>query len=151
MILDRLERADRYARLHRRFATALEFLRKPEIGEISCGRHAIDGEDLFVIIEKVDGRGRDAARVEFHRRYIDIQFLVSGCEQIGWISTDDCGTTLQPYDSQSDFGLYADAPVTWLTLQPGMLAIFFPEDGHAPLAGTGSAHKAIVKVAVEDA
>ncbi|WP_164102753.1 YhcH/YjgK/YiaL family protein [Candidatus Laterigemmans baculatus] len=150
MILDRLERADRYVRLHRQFAAALEFLRKPELAEISSGRHAIDGEQLFVIIEQVDGRGRDGARVEYHRRYIDIQYLIGGTEQIGWISTDDCHTSEQPYDPQSDFGLYADAPSTWLTLEPGMLAIFFPEDGHAPLAGSGSAHKAIVKVAVDD-
>lgn len=149
MVLDRIERADRYAGLHRRFATALEYLRKPEIGEISSGRHAIDGDNLFVIIEKVEGRGRDAAPVEYHRRYIDIQFLISGSEQIGWISIDDCRTSLQPYDAERDFGLYADPPVSWFTLQPGTLAIFFPEDGHAPLAGTGLAHKAIVKVAID--
>ena len=149
MILDQLRHADRYAALHRRFATALEFLRKPQIGELTSGRHAIDGDDLFVIIEKVEGRGREQARVEYHRRYIDIQFLVSGDEQIGWISTGDCRTRLQPYDPQRDVGFFADSPAAWLTLQPGMLAIFFPEDGHAPLAGSGVAHKAIIKVAIE--
>lgn len=149
MILDHLERADRYAGLHGRFATALEYLRKPQIAEISSGRHAIDGDDLFIIIEKVEGRGRELARVEYHRRYIDIQFVISGMEQIGWISIDDCQQSLQPYDLQTDVGFYAEPPVTWFTLQPGTLAIFFPEDGHAPLAGSGPAHKAIVKIAVE--
>lgn len=150
MIVDRLQHAERYAELHGRFAAAFEYLRRPEIGEMANGRYAIDGDDLFVIVERLEGRGRDGARVEYHRQYIDIQFVIDGTEQIGWIPTTDCRSGAQPYDPQRDVGFYADAPATWLSLPSGTFAIFFPEDSHAPLAGSGPVHKAVVKVAVEE-
>jgi beta-galactosidase beta subunit len=46
-------------------------------------------------------------------------------------------------------GFFYDRPTTWLTLSAGQFAVFFPEDAHAPLAGQGGVHKAVVKVAVK--
>lgn len=150
MILDQLQHAHRYAGLHGRFAAAFEYLRRPELGQMANGRYAIDGDDLFVIVERVEGRGREAARVECHQQYIDIQFVIGGTEQIGWIPTEGCRSASQSYDPQRDVGFYDDLPATWLCLPAGTFAIFFPEDGHAPLAGSGPAHKAVIKVAVEE-
>lgn len=150
MILDRLQHAPRYTKLHGQFAAAFEYLRGPELAKMANGRYPIDGDDLFVIIERVEGRGRDGARAEFHRQYIDIQYVIGGTEEIGWIPTADCQTVAQPYDAQRDVGFFDDVPATWLSLPAGAFAVFFPEDGHAPLAGWRQVHKAIVKVAVEE-
>jgi beta-galactosidase beta subunit len=43
---------------------------------------------------------------------------------------------------------FRDRPDSWLSLPAGRLAIFFPDDAHAPLAGRGTLKKAIVKIAV---
>lgn len=149
MILDSLEAADRYAALHPRFKEALDYLRRPGLAEMDEGRHAIDEDRLWVIIERVEGRGREAARLEFHRRHIDIQYVISGEEQIGWMPTGDCHQLRQPYDMQRDVGFFDDRPGTWLAMPAGMLAIFYPQDAHAPLAGNGPAHKAVIKVLID--
>lgn len=152
MIIDRLEFADRYVALHPQFGEAFRFLRKYEPATSVPGRHKLapeSGEDAgapFLIIEKAEGRGQDAARVEYHRRYIDIQFVAEGCEQIGWIPTGHCSSPAGDFDAEKDIGFFQDRPQTWLKIPAGCFAIFFPEDGHAPLAGTDSVHKVVVKV-----
>ena len=149
MILDTLDSADRYAALHPRFKEALDYLRRDDLRQLPDGRHAIDEDRLWVIIERIHGRGREAARLEAHQRHIDIQFVVDGEEQIGWMPTGDCRQIDQPYDMQRDVGFFGDTPRTWLTMRAGTLAVFYPEDAHAPLAGRGSAHKAVIKVLID--
>ena len=78
MITDILTNAERYTPLHPRFAAAFEFLRRPDLDTLSTGRHVIDGDELFVLIQRSSGRTREEAKLESHRRYIDIQYVIAG-------------------------------------------------------------------------
>jgi YhcH/YjgK/YiaL family protein len=148
MILDTLANATRYVHLHPLFAVALDQLRRADLSALAAGKHNLDGDRLFLLIDKKDGRGREAAALEAHRRYIDIQFSISGDEEIGWKTLAECSAS-EPYSSERDIEFFSDAPETWMALSPGKFAIFFPEDAHAPLAGVGPLHKAVLKIAVE--
>lgn len=148
MIIDRLEYADRYVALHPLFGAAFRYLREMDPYEVPDGRHMIQGDELFAIVERTQGRGRDLSPLEHHRRYIDIQYVVAGDETIGWMPTGHCQQSSAPFDSQRDIGFYKDRPQTWLKVPPGCFVIFFPEDGHAPLAGEGSVHKVVLKIAL---
>jgi biofilm protein TabA len=149
MILDDLPEADRYAALHPGFAAAFEFLRHAPLMELEPGRHEIDGPRLFVMINHDLGRGRDKACIEAYRKYIDIQYVISGHEEIGWKPTATCRTVDMPYSAERDVMLFADRPETWVAVEPRSFVIFYPQDAHAPLAGTGETRKAVVKVAVD--
>ena len=76
MILDTLARADRYSVLHPLFAHAFAFLRQTDLDALAPGMHAIEGEQLFAIVEHCLGRTRAQAQLECHRRYIDIQLVL---------------------------------------------------------------------------
>ena len=145
MVLDRLEEADRYADLHPAFARAFAFLRSTDLLALASGRHEVDG-DLYVSIDDADGRGREGARLEYHRAHIDIQLTLDGHEEIGWQPLASCAGVGDGFDLSRDIGFCAGRPRTWLSLPPGTFAIFFPTDAHAPLAGSGRVKKAIVKV-----
>lgn len=147
MILDRLDRAGRYDAVHPLFARAFAFLRDTNIRALLPGRQELDGERMYVSVDHVDGRGRAGARLEAHRRYIDIQVTIEGHEEIGWRSLDACRAPA-PFDLEKDIGFFDDRPESWLALMPGEFAIFFPEDAHAPLAARGALKKAVVKVLV---
>lgn len=147
MVIDLLAGADRYAELHPSFARAFEFLRSTDLLGLAPGRHPIDGDRIFVSIDRADGQERAGARLEYHRAHIDIQLTLQGDEQIGWMPLAACRTPDGPFDLSRDIGFYQDRPATWLALPPGTFAIFFPEDAHAPLAGSGAVRKAIVKIA----
>ena len=148
MVLDSLASAQRYAALHRAFGRAFLFLAETDLDALASGRNDVDGDDLFVIIERRDGRGRESARLEAHRRYIDIQYTVRGEEEIGWTPLASCALPDGEFDAGKDIGFYRDQPSAWLRVPGGSFAIFFPDDAHAPLAGRGPLMKAIVKIAV---
>jgi YhcH/YjgK/YiaL family protein len=147
VILDTLANSGAYVALHPLFAPAFEFLRATDLRSLASGRHAIDGDRLFVSIDHVEGRGRAAARLEAHRRYIDIQLTVDGFEEIGWRPLSTCRIP-SPFDPGRDIGFFDDPPETWLALPSGHFAVFFPDDAHAPLAGDGPLVKAVVKVSM---
>ncbi len=146
MILDVLDRSARYAALHPLFAEAFAFLAATDVAALPPGRVALLGERLFVLVDEPEGRGRTGARLEAHRRYIDIQLTVSGLEEIGWRPIEDCRTADGPFAADRDLGFFTDRPETWLVIPPRHFAIFFPDDAHAPLAGEGRLKKAVVKV-----
>ena len=154
MVLDTLARCDRYTPLHPAFARAFEFLTGADWTELisraaSAERHDIDGDRLYVSIARTDGRGRDGARLEAHRRYIDIQMTIEGHEEIGWKPLGDCTQPAGTFDAMKDIAFFNDRPDSWLSLPAGHFAIFFPDDAHAPLGGQGTVQKAIMKIAIE--
>jgi YhcH/YjgK/YiaL family protein len=158
MVLDTLAHSQRYASLHPMFGRAFAFLngalwaRMASAAAADDGtgvRHAIDGDRLYVSIDRTQGRGRDRSRLEAHRRYIDIQLTIEGHEEIGWKPLATCAQPDDQYDNERDVRFYGDLPETWLSLPAGHFAIFFPDDAHAPLAGRRMLTKAVMKIAVE--
>lgn len=148
MILDDLQAAGRYDALHPLFCKGMEFLARADLESLPGGRHEIDGDRVFALVNRDPGRGRAGARLEAHRKYIDIQYLVSGREEIGWRPTEQCQQVSEPYDDSRDILFFADQPQTWIELPVGKFMIFYPQDAHAPLAATGDNLKVVIKVAV---
>ena len=158
MVADALTQWRRYSSLHPAFTRAFEFVRDADWAAIAplpadmrafSVRHAIDGERLYVSVDRTEGRGRDAARLEAHRRYIDIQLTIDGQEEIGWRPLGRCMAPDGQFDTARDVGFFSDRPESWLSLPAGHFAIFFPDDAHAPLAGRGMLTKAIIKIAID--
>jgi YhcH/YjgK/YiaL family protein len=149
MILDRLENADLYAKLHPAFAKAFAFLRSDKVTSLEPGRHELDGDRLFVLLATTPGRGHAGAKLEAHRKYIDIQYVVRGTDEIGWRPTKQCLEVESAYNDERDVAFWHDAPESWSTLVAGSFVILYPHDAHAPLGGAGDVSKAVIKVAVE--
>jgi len=147
MILDSLDNAARYHPLHSRFKQAFDWLRSRRLEDLSDGRQEIDGDNVYALVMREHGRGQAVAKYETHRKYIDIQYLASGSDLMGW-------THLVPelkslgYDVAKDLEFYEAKPSLWVPVPAGTFAIFFPEDAHAPMADVGPMLKVVVKVRV---
>ena len=148
MILDTISRGGEYASLHPLFGKAMAFLAEVDLGDLAEGRHEIEGDRIYALVMTVVGKGREAARLEVHRRYIDIQVTIRGEEVIGWQALSGCAGA-DGFDADADVGFYEDVPASWVTVPAGAFAVFFPDDAHAPLAGDGEVVKVVVKVAVD--
>ncbi len=135
--------------MHPGFARAFQWLQSTDLASLPLGKHSLDGDRLFVIVARDEGRGQAGARLEAHRRYIDIQYIVSGDEAMGWRPTEECRSVTEPYASERDIAFFGDAPESWFAVPAGSFTIFYPSDAHAPLAGLGLLQKAVVKVAVD--
>jgi len=148
MILDSLPQADRYFALHPLFVRAFEFLRGTDLKSLAPGKHTVEGERIFAIVEACAGRTWAEAKLECHRRYIDIQLVLEGVDEMGWKPVAECVDPATDYDVARDIRFFNDAPSSWIATPPGSFCLFFPDDAHAPLVSTGQIRKAVVKIAV---
>lgn len=148
MILDTLTRSNRYLALHPLFARAFEFLRGTDLKSLPPGKHSVQGEQIFAIVEACAGRARTEAKLECHRRYIDIQLVLEGVDEMGWKPLAGCVDPATDYDEARDIRFFNDAPSSWIATPAGSFCLFFPDDAHAPLVSTGLIRKVVVKIAL---
>jgi len=146
MIIDKIENLKNYAAVNPLFPKVVEFLQQNDLATMEPGKYEIQGKDLFVNITMAKGKTPDEAVIETHNRMIDIQIPVTAAETFGYTQRD-----LLPdatYNNEKDITKIPDlAADSYVTCQPGMMAIFFPQDGHAPcIAGVPELKKAIFKV-----
>ncbi|MBN1472588.1 MAG: YhcH/YjgK/YiaL family protein [Syntrophaceae bacterium] len=148
MILDVLENAHRYPALNNGFAKAFEFLLRPDLKELPVGNYEIDGNRIYAVVSRDSGRKKEDALLETHKKYIDIQLVLSGTDDMGWKPRSSCKHPSGEYDQEDDIQFFTDEPDAWVSTKSGAFAVFFPEDAHMPLISTGELHKVVVKVAV---
>ena len=149
MIVDVLQNSGGYLSLHQGFAEAFTFLCRPDLRRLAVGRYDINGDRVFAIVAKDAGRSKDEAQLETHEKYIDIQLILAGIDEMGWRPKSWCLSPAGGYDQENDIQFFTDTPCGWLPIAPDMFAVFFPEDAHQPLIAEGQVHKVIVKVAVQ--
>jgi biofilm protein TabA len=151
MLIDHAERRSRYAGWHPGIVAALDFLGRTDFSDAAAGKQTVDGTRLLAIVNRYETKALADAVWESHRRYIDVQWMVSGRERMGFVPLDRSGAIAQPYDAERDVQFYAPAGDLFV-IQPGQFAIFFPEDVHAPGLVVDKPEpvlKVVMKVAVE--
>lgn len=128
---------------------AIDFLRRLDIDGLTEGKVEIDGEDVFAIVQRYETVMMDVPKFECHKKYIDIQYIVSGQEIIGWAPYGQM-TTTEAYDSNKDicFGTVPKGRITPVFVQAGQLAVLFPGDGHAPKLAAAAPSR-ILKIVVK--
>lgn len=142
-----------YRPLGKLIGAALDYLRRADFSQIADGRHELDGERLYVMVQRYQTKPLAEATWEAHRQYFDVQYVIQGAERVGYAALRDTVPVRQPYDSQKDIIFY-DAAGDFLSLRVGDFAIFSPHDIHAPglalspSGALGTVRKAVVKCRV---
>ena len=148
MIIDSLENCKTYAGVHPRFARAFDYLLSTDLASLPDGRNEIEGDEIFLMMNRRALKKPEDAATEVHDRYIDIQVVIRGEETFGWSDRAELVAPRGEMDAEKDILFFDDAPATHYTLHDGQMSIFFPADGHAPMIGEGDIVKCIVKVLV---
>lgn len=148
MIFGSLNHTSTAEKAHPLFKQAFDYIRTADIQALFADPAKIElaGRDLYLFGSEYQGKTREQARIEAHRRYIDIQIAVEGIEEMGWVDVGNCGEVVTPYNPDKDVEFYAGPVSNWFFVAPGQYAIFFPEDGHQPGVGQGTLKKIVVKV-----
>lgn len=109
----------------------------------------IDGENLFAVFSSYNTKANIAPTFEGHRKYIDIQFTIKGEESV-FVNSGEV-FDLNNYDSDKDCQLCKSNSYSTFLLKPGITAILYPEDWHAPgqqSSQPARIQKIVVKVAI---
>ena len=148
MICDKLEQLSDYAGLKTDISGVLQFLLEPGLAGLAPGKYPIKGDKIFAMVQCHSQKGRAMARLEAHRKFIDVHYVISGSEAIGHSLLTDKIKAAGPYDHDKDIQFFLGKPRNWLTLAPGNFALFLPQDLHAPLSGRGILKKIVIKIMI---
>ena len=149
MIIDRIENAHLYYSVHHRFQQAFEYVSQLDVNTITDGRHEIDGDNMYALVQGYNTKLKEQGFWESHRRYIDLQYVVQGAEGMGYANIHH----LQQgeYDAKKDFlPLFGEGDL--VTLKSGSFVLLLPEDAHMPGMAVGESapvRKIVIKIAVE--
>ena len=127
----------------------IEFLDRCGKGGMTPGRYELDGDRLFVNVQSYETRPFDRTKLEYHKRYVDLQLLLAGKETLYYAPKGTPCVT--PYDAKGDCG-FDEVPKSAvpLTLEPGNFVLLLPEEGHLPGTGDGgTVIKAVVKISAD--
>jgi len=147
MIVDILKNAAQYTDLGTSFSAAFEFLKKSDLAGLAPGKYEIDGSNVYAMVSQYDTRPREEGKWEAHRKYFDIQYIVSGSELIGY-SNLEALTVTTPYNEKDDYMLL-DGHGDFLTASAGKFFIFSPQDAHMPCMAIGGRSGPVKKVVVK--
>lgn len=150
MVLDTFKYKDCYLPMGGRFIAAFRFIEQCILHPPAVGRYELDGEKIYALVQEYTTKPGDEVLWESHRRYIDIQFILSGQERIEYanISKMPEGT---PYNSEKDFFKCSGVEGSSLLLAAGSFAIFYPQDMHKAccmVSEPAAVKKVVIKVAL---
>jgi YhcH/YjgK/YiaL family protein len=130
MIIDRLDNRDAALHMPPRVRQALDYLRTTDLKSLPVGRHDLDGDRLFALVQDYTTRPEADCVWEAHRKYIDIQCVVHGVERMG-IADLATAREREPYDPSRDVAFFEPGRDS-VVVPAGMFVIFWPDDVHAP-------------------
>jgi biofilm protein TabA len=130
MIISDLKDFKRYCSKNDRMQRAFKFLQETNLENLEVGKHLIDGENIFALVQSYTTKEPSLCRFESHERYIDIQFIVSGTEKMSWTPIDKLILAENDLE-KSDKALYKDSSMgNEFIINEGQFVVFYPEDGH---------------------
>ena len=148
MIIADLTACHRYYGLHPRMKEMLEYILQHDFRQQDAGRIILDGDNLFINLDEVELKSKEAQRLEFHKNYIDVQVPLLQAETMGWSALSDLGKPDIAYNPERDCGFYTQDAKEYFNVEQGQFTIFFPEDAHAPIIGKGKQRKLVGKIRV---
>lgn len=151
MIFSSIHAKEDITRYPKAIQTAIEYLGTQDFVNMEPGTYEIQGRDIYAQVFDADTETADKKRPECHERFVDVQFLATGRERLGF--TPDTGAyEVDERIEERDLIYYkAVENEGFIEATPGCYSIFFPSDVHRPAVAAGrpmTVRKVVIKVSV---
>lgn len=150
MVLDSIENAARYLHLGDGITKALHYIQNNDLTKVQTGKYELENDRLVMNVFEFEATNTNECRLEGHRRYIDLQYWVTGSELMGH-EVLNTQPVLEAYNDKTDCIFY-DCNSSFSRVLPGMFVIYFPTDLHTAVVDPLSASKVkkiVFKIMVE--
>jgi YhcH/YjgK/YiaL family protein len=150
--IDRQAMAVAYHKNPERWDAAFAFMKNNDLAAVEVKRHDIDGDNLFALVSEYSTRNEEDVQYEAHRKYADIQYVISGSEQIGIGPISTKTEVSQEYTDEKDIEFFSVSEVTNYPAKPDRFFVFFPGDAHRPGLKTDSiapVKKLVIKIKLD--
>ena|SRR5215831_5963873 len=125
---------------------AFTFLKDHDLQSLAKGRYPIDSNNVYATVTEDPSKDFDKTQWESHRKYVDLQLVISGEEKMGRAPVAEA-TVTKPYDETRDVANYTAEGKIYL-VPAGTFQIFFPIDAHRPNITPGG-NKVVKKIVIK--
>lgn len=149
MILDDLKNLKNYENILPDIKKCIDFIGSHDLNSMQKGHYEIDGTNLYVNIDEYTTKEKNESFPELHRKYADIQTVISGKEFIGYSKTENCKTEIE-YNEEKDIE-FLKGDCEYFQAEKGRFFIFLPNEIHHPCIMNGKKEqikKAVFKIKV---
>ena len=150
MIIDKIENLHLYKNLGERISKSFDYIKTTDLKNLPVGKYLIDGENIFALVSEYKTKSESEGKLEAHRKYIDVQYVIGGEELMGYAPLGN-QNILESYKKENDI-VFFTGDKSFIKVSEGMFAMFFPTDVHMPgiCVGKKSAvKKLVIKVGVD--
>ena len=109
---------------------AFTFMKNNDLVNMPKGKYPIDSTNVYATITEDPSKDFDKTNWESHRKYIDLQYIITGDEIIG-LNPIEKSTVTKEYDEKRDVANYSAEGKLFPSV-PGTFFLFFPGDAHRP-------------------
>lgn len=149
MIFSSIDAGDNVQKYPGAIQTALKYLKETDFVKMEPGVYEIQGREIFAQVMDIQTEPIEKRRPEVHEQYIDVQFLVSGRERLGFAVNRGTCQIAERIEERDLIFYQAVEHEGFIEATPGCYSIFFPEDIHRPGIVSGTpmcVRKVVVKV-----
>ncbi len=146
MIFDKIENYQLYTNLSKKISKAFDFILNNDLNKMELGKHIIDGDEIFALLQEYETKSQDEGKLEKHFKYIDLQYIIKGTELIG--VAPFANQTLLEENLKEDYAFYSGES-SLIKIEEGEFCIFFLDDLHMPCIDykqTAKVRKVVVKI-----
>lgn len=153
MIIDSIDHIFLYEPLLKNLKSGMEAVKALEavkpLEAAETGRYEFDGG--YFMVQRGVTKPLEEGTFEAHRKYIDVQILLDGSEEVAWSDLKDL-TTVISYNPEKDAERLTGSFEHVMKITRGMFYAAFPHDGHKPVSHTNeqqSFTKIVMKLPVQ--
>ena len=137
-----------YAGLNPYFAKAFEDIKKIVAENPEVGKYIIEEDKYFYMVQEYEAKLPEDSKFEVHEKFIDIQYVVSGCEEIRFDKPERLKPGIEPKGDNVYYTMETDTYDTTV-LSAGDFAVIFPGEAHAPGIRHNETEKNVRKIVVK--
>jgi YhcH/YjgK/YiaL family protein len=145
MLISSLKNYRNILKIFPSLACVFDFIKENIHSDTVEGRYDMS-DGIYAVVQKCVPKDENERFLETHKKYIDLQYVISGKEKIGLKFVDKTFQVHKRYNSKNDISFFSNKPDTYIELKKNEFVLLFPEDAHAPLSGSGIVKKCIVKI-----
>ena len=149
MIFSSIKNGDSFEKYPAAIQTALEYLKSHDFAAMEPGVYEIQGKDIYAQVFDAETGAVSEKKPESHKDYLDIQYLASGEEKLGFTMLKE-EYEIEEYIKERDLIFYKNIENEgFITAVPGCFSVFFPCDVHRPAVAVHepmTIRKVVVKV-----
>ncbi len=149
MIFSSINSCDTFAEYPEVIKKVIDYLKKNDFVNMEPGVYEIQEKDIYAQVFDAETGAVSEKRPESHKDYLDIQFLASGEEKLGFTPLKD-EYEIDEYIKERDLIFYKKVENEgFINAVPGCFSVFFPCDVHRPAVAVNepmTIRKVVVKV-----